>query len=668
MKNLYKKIVFCVLAITLTLSGVFVNMFSRLNGKTFAEEINTNQNSESNISIFIRKPTYSVFYNNKLYFIDDGDKLLKIYNPDLSLFESNYLDVSAYDIIETSFVDKFLFLLVSDDSNNKIVKINLETLEIYDEYSIEIASYYKTLFVQEVTFDENKYYLVTYSARGYNIIASLINVSDNSSDTFEVKFKTDDSLQSSIKTNLKKTVSYQDSSNRLYLVFIYNFSIAYYLISSYTDLTDLKTKEIVSINHTEIPQDDPELTFNDSLIIDVGFATIKNKSYLAISYNTPSRNNEIIKLYSFKLESGTDTITYSTQFPCINSKYIIFNKNYYSYVDDIEQKLYFTQVDNKGTADEPNFTGETNVIDNPNYNINYLSVDNFVYKKAKKLTELFEDPWGANSTILVSKDYNIIKIGSAVLDNGTSISDYDYCLFTNENTNYCGFIKTIDLEEKQQISVAEAGYKPRVSVWPKTTLYSLPTTVLKGKIGNEDCLLVSKKLLEIEDNSELEVLDILCDYTANNTKMLKVKVNGNEIGYIEAKCVRNPANVVDFVITNATIKKDNTTVYLSPKSDATTLTFKLNAGKNVRINGNRNTKTGFTSITFNDEYGNEFTGYIATDYIKADAWSTLQIVGCILIAINIGLLILILLYKKNHLGSRGQKIDDKTINEIIEEK
>ena len=36
----------------------------------------------------------------------------------------------------------------------------------------------------------------------------------------------------------------------------------------------------------------------------------------------------------------------------------------------------------------------------------------------------------------------------------------------------------------------------------------------------------------------------------------------------------------------------------------------LDKGKTVRINGKRDTKTGFTSITFNDEYGNEFSGYI----------------------------------------------------------
>ena len=63
-------------------------------------------------------------------------------------------------------------------------------------------------------------------------------------------------------------------------------------------------------------------------------------------------------------------------------------------------------------------------------------------------------------------------------------------------------------------------------------------------------------------------------------------------------------------------------------------------------------------ITFNDEYGNEFTGYILTDSLGSDSWTTMQIIGCILIAINIGLLILILKFKKNSIGLNGSKYID----------
>ena len=235
-------------------------------------------------------------------------------------------------------------------------------------------------------------------------------------------------------------------------------------------------------------------------------------------------------------------------------------------------------------------------------------------------------------------------------------------MFSYAGKNHCGFIPSYALDNKPVINLSDTNYKPRVKVWPKTRLYSLPTTITAGSIGSSD--LSSNVIMEILDNYELEVLDVICAYVANNSRMIKVRVNGDKIGYIEEKNIRNPANIVDFVITNATIQHDSTVVYHSASKDSTSLTFTLNKGKNVRINGARNTSTGWTSITFNDEFGNEFTGYVETDFIKADEWSTLQIIGCVLIAVNVGLLFLILIYKKNHLGANGHKIkNENTIEE-----
>ena len=95
-------------------------------------------------------------------------------------------------------------------------------------------------------------------------------------------------------------------------------------------------------------------------------------------------------------------------------------------------------------------------------------------------------------------------------------------------------------------------------------------------------------------------------------------------------------------------------VYLTAQENSPVI-YRLNKNYRVRINGTRDIKTGYTSITFNDEYGNEFTGYIKTDTVGADSWSTLQIIGCVLIAINSGLLILILLFRKHKIGKNGTK-------------
>ena len=163
-----------------------------------------------------------------------------------------------------------------------------------------------------------------------------------------------------------------------------------------------------------------------------------------------------------------------------------------------------------------------------------------------------------------------------------------------------------------------------------------------------------QKLSNIKDNSKIEWLDSIFDYTAANSQYIKVKVNDLQEGYIETDSLIPASDAKDFVITNAYIKEDGTNVYLEANTNSPIIDI-LKSSKRVRINGARNTKTGFTYITFNDEYGNEFSGYIKTDFVKSDGWSTLQIVGCILIAINVGLLILILYFRETRIGFGGQK-------------
>ena len=98
-------------------------------------------------------------------------------------------------------------------------------------------------------------------------------------------------------------------------------------------------------------------------------------------------------------------------------------------------------------------------------------------------------------------------------------------------------------------------------------------------------------------------------------------------------------------------------VYLESNTESPVI-YVLDKGYRVRINGARNTDSGYTYITFNDEYGNEKNGYILTDTLTSDSWTVMQIIGCVLIAINIGLLILILRFKKNHIGANGSKYID----------
>ena len=87
------------------------------------------------------------------------------------------------------------------------------------------------------------------------------------------------------------------------------------------------------------------------------------------------------------------------------------------------------------------------------------------------------------------------------------------------------------------------------------------------------------------------------------------------IGYIEFDSIITPSSSNNFVLTNSYIKQNGTKVYLE-ENENSPIIYLLETDKRIRINGTRNSKTGFTYITFNDEFGNEFSGYIKNENVK----------------------------------------------------
>ena len=657
MKKLFFSIIFC---LTFALSAFYCQNLPNVSYDiSFAtEEQLDSPVQENGMSIFIRNPSHSVFYENKLYFIDETDNLLKIYDKETDSFITDVVDLSQYKIVDATFLDGFFYLMTETDGQNQIIKINLSNLEITeldvfvsnsDDYS------YNTFFAQKVSFDEKEYTLLTISGfRLSPMIALIDNESYEVLTVFDITFR--DTIVSSV--DFIKVLSYQQSDGKAFIIFVYDTTIAYYEVSSLLAITNLEENPIGALSSTPIPLELAR-ALSDENITDVGFMNISSNDYLAIFFSQKDLDGDFIRLYKFNFDDGIDPITYSAEFACDNTEYAVICGDYFSVPNKDRQEIYFNNI--VKVELEETLLLYSDLVDNPNYTVNYLNftaeTDNDIYMKSNKHTEMFSDPWGAKSDIIIEAQTDVVKIGNVVLENDIEIKDYVFCMYSFAGKNYVGFIRASDLDSKDEILLENAGYKPRVKVWPNTRLYSLPTNIV-GNIGSTN--LSSKVLMEIADNYEVKVLDVISAYVANGTKMIKVQINGSDIGYIEEKCISNPNEIIKFVITNATIQKDDTVVYHEANKDSTALTFTLSAGKNVRINGKRNTDTGWTSITFNDEYGNEFTGYIETDFVKADTWSTMQIIGCVLIAINVGLLILILMYKKNHLGSNGYKISNET--------
>jgi len=129
------------------------------------------------------------------------------------------------------------------------------------------------------------------------------------------------------------------------------------------------------------------------------------------------------------------------------------------------------------------------------------------------------------------------------------------------------------------------------------------------------------------------------------TQIHTLKIN-DEIGYIESSDIdRFPE--ITLIQTNAEILR-GTPVYAEVTDEIPT--WNLIKGKRVRIIENRFGTEKWTKIAFNDDDGVTCVGYVLADNIQADSWSTLQIIGFILVLVTLVLLVIILIVRNriNH--------------------
>ena len=283
-------LIFMTLILTSVLVGSFNNLknFSSLGATVFAtEDISSGiANGErtanldsKNVSVFIRKPTYSVVLEDKLYFIDEADNLLKAYNLTNLEFVENYVDLTNYSVISTCVSENYWYLLVFDLANekSKVLKVNLQTLEVDESFSCEVDNYFKAIFVQNVTlkvkinqsgtddvsnYTDKSFTLVTCSVKGYNtklyLFDNTANPSENQPEIIEIKLE-----DTSVIENLRKTISYQ-VDGRLYIVYVYNNSLGYFSVAKFDELTTLnqESKVVDNLNTPKLKEDESTKNVN----------------------------------------------------------------------------------------------------------------------------------------------------------------------------------------------------------------------------------------------------------------------------------------------------------------------------------------------------------------------------------------------------------------------
>lgn len=606
-------------------------------------------------SIFIKKPTFATYYNNKIYFIDEESttsKHLKIYDITYCSFETVLLDLSSYSEIKDAMaLGESLFLIVSKDDSSMIVKIDLENLIVSEITDSNISDNHSKLHVSTSIIDGVNYYTISLTPNTETSTSpSIIFVSCDDLSVYRsinIQFDTQDELINKINNSLIKMFVMQASTaDRFYLILFAESNVYY------SDILASKTEQsTVDIVNTTPFKGSLENTNTNVKISNINLIDVENKPHFAITYYEEESTISITQFYSYNIGDSTDTeITKKHYTEVARNNYILTNYNFLIYSDD--QQLVCKTINYDSTTDKYSTTKQE--IKNPEISVNYFSVENFIYKTVIKETSLLSNPWSTEPIVTIPVNTDIIHIGTAQLHRvRTTINDYIFCMYTVDNVNYTGYVTASNeyVENKTEIALEDYKHKQIITVCDGTNLYSLPTKVVDSSLITDA---IKPEIIDkISKETKLEIIDTICEYTANNTTFVRVKIN-ETIGYIDCKDIVEPSTEVEFIITNSCIQKNGTKVYTEASTNSQVKDV-LSVNKMVRIDGARDTKTGLTHITYNDEYGNVLSGYIVTDYVETDSWSVMQIIGCVLIAINIGLLILVLVFKSKHIGKDGQK-------------
>lgn len=617
-------------------------------------------------SIFIHSPTYSVLYYKKVYFVDEYDNLLKIYNTQEGKFSENYISLEQLgEIVDVAYLEDYLYILTYDFENEKydLIYVNLPNFAIEGNILFDtLSGEYEKLSITKIS--NNLFISLTPKLNEQNqTTAPAIITVDNASKTVSNVCLV--SLTTEVGENLFKISTLAASgqtSNEIYIVLLYNNEISFF------------GSELVSVTESNLLNVDiaSSTTFDDldSSNANISFAainliTVEDKMLYLITYNLENNEtNEVesySKLYEFAVDVSDNNKKFTSKLSIItaSSDYVLTSNGSVVYPVKSNQQIVCTEILYNQTSGI--YTDNTTApISNPSVEVEYKSESEFEYVFANKKTPLLSTPWASetSSTCIIDptvspKDLIVIGYGK-ILGENSLIKDYKYCVFTTGDKNLKGYIKAEDLTAKEKILIENYDYKKIIKVQPETNLYTMPTTIINDNLTPN---LPSYVVCKIKDNSRVEIIDTICKYKSNEKIMLKVKVNDNQVGYIEYDKIIKPSDEISFVITNASIKTNNTKIYLNSDPNSPIIGT-LDKGYRIRINGVRNTDSGYTSITYNDEFGNEFSGYILTDSIGSDSWTVMQIIGCVLIAINIGLLILILRFKKNNIGVNGAKYID----------
>ena len=108
--------------------------------------------------IFINDPSFSFVYAKNLYYFDNFDNNLKIYNLEKNSFYSNYLNLSELgNLVDATLCENYIFAIFNKNNSFSVqkIKLNIENLSISNitqEIDFESTNFIK---IHTIFFNDN---------------------------------------------------------------------------------------------------------------------------------------------------------------------------------------------------------------------------------------------------------------------------------------------------------------------------------------------------------------------------------------------------------------------------------------------------------------------------------------------------------------------------------
>ena len=543
---------------------------------------------------------------NGVFIYDSSDNCLKLLNNNASL--STSFDVG--DCLDLCSVQDKIYMLtttnivVFDTSTMQTNTITVNGLQSYHtKISVALINNSAVLCVYPLdTADGQTVLYGTDSGSGYQF--------------YTIEFSQNEFNQTT-NISLLDFITY---NNEIYLLKAYGKSLTSFPVTS------LGNSLVLSTATTLVLQDGNE----DDEIVALKNLYTQDSSNIVISYQNKT------DIYDFAGESITfkTSVTHRYQedlFNCVDmsvngSSVALLGNNCY-YIAQLEDN--FEIVSKMGNAV---------------CNITYRTADKFDYYTLSAPSTLILT-LGTNQTVSLPQDSHVVEIADVKLSDDSALLGYRYVMYTQfENTNnqvvgtnLFGYVISYNncLVKNEQISTNYT-----VKVFENTKLYSLPSIITDTQT-NQNILIKN-----ISANVPVKILCYITDfshtYNQTITSYALVSVNG-DLGFINTKAIVSTDMRVILAIPNAELIS-SANVYENTSTSSSIL-HNLQSGKRVKIIERRDSN-GFLKIAYNDTDGNYFEGYIKAHNVKSDGYTTLQIIGTVLVLLNVVFLIILLITKR----------------------